>query len=207
MNNKIDWSDPRAVGLKCEFTNNNTLKEFEVSSFKEVTTKYKGNHGFLWNNINLKKGDKKEYVGGGQPVPDNVMVKVWSSSGYYTGISNHLSWTNKLTHIISHYQVIGEEKMEEPDNNLTGGLIPVNLKQQKEWEAGNDVTIKGREQWYDKSNGKYIACWVSDIDENPSNDCYLCLIGWRFDELQTNNGETWNYVKPLTQEEKEKYLF
>ncbi len=76
----IDWADERAIGLRCSFYDDfsrpsvGTLKQYSSSS----SHPFKDNHHVQWPNCKILQGEKTEYVSTGQPVPDGVLVSLWT---------------------------------------------------------------------------------------------------------------------------------
>ena len=198
----IDWTDERAIGLKVRVWDSNP-DDFMDSLFSglsnDLLCPYIASTGY-WKNIKLLEGEKTEHDGKEQPIPDDVVVRIWIDGIKYTDISQDISW-----HMQLHYQILREDK-ETKEMKYT---IEVTEYQYEQHEKGEIITVNGKKQWHDKLDGKYIPCWVSGDNPSLSNKDFMALVTYK-DGKYKELGQptvTWEYATPLTVEEQERLIW
>jgi len=147
------YEDSRAIGLRCKFWNgdesNCVISTF--SSYKETKFPFfspVGDYAGDYANIELIQGYKTPYNGKGQPIPDDIKVKVFFDDKIFDNrLSQNYDWKDPF---ITHYQVLGLEK----DNS-------------KVWDAMFDDkpnTIKSGQCYKHLKTGNYYKIEMVALD-------------------------------------------
>jgi hypothetical protein len=84
MSIKKWYEDHRAIGMRC-ILRNTPHRTSVIGSLSRVTIASNGNSFYIegmnsndtYNSCQIAQGDKTAYDDKGQPVPDDVVVKVW----------------------------------------------------------------------------------------------------------------------------------
>jgi len=120
------FEDERAIGLKCWFSSKHIYEGESASILTRVKEPDDGTFLFesddmvpLFPNCRIAQGDKTPYYGNGQPVPDEVTVRLWlteDASHQTEGLAQDFDWSWEGEGDIIHYQVQAQQPEVEQDS-------------------------------------------------------------------------------------------
>lgn len=178
----IDWTDERAIGLKC-WANDPSIKKEVLGQFVRINPTY-SNYPYEVNDVidsvagcyescRLAQGEKTKYDGKGQPVPDGVMVEVWFING---DSSIYLSdnWIWNITGDILYYQV-----QEQPEEKQTRHNIPSNTTSVVNAVTGERKMIKSKTVPIKQSTvNEIVECLEIAREDRMKLLRSLNILGW-----------------------------
>ena len=110
----IDWTDKRAIGLKCWFSEPPKPEEYRDNFIGMVQGgRFLAFMNTAFSNCRIAQGEKTPYDGKSQPVPDGVLVTLWLDNGCYLDVPQRaegIEWLINVDNVkIAHYQVQAEK--------------------------------------------------------------------------------------------------
>ena len=119
VRNGIDFNDPRAVGLKCIFWDDNMVEhaywKLEAAG-DDIGTEFpfEAADGSIWMNVAVVDSDGRipHVIEAGQPVPDGVKVQVWADDMVGAiNLAKEFNWGFVATGAkITEYRVLGQSE-------------------------------------------------------------------------------------------------